>query len=211
MRIVQMALYIIVRPADYFRTMPRQGSLAEPLAFSIVLSIVATLISALIGAALNQNEGMSVLDLLILAPGMIVTASIIGAGILFLLWKVLGSQQGYGVAFRCSVATLAITPVTAIVAFIPMIGLWVNVVWTMYLLVIASVEVHGISKRKAIIAFTIFGAVIAASSALMTAGQVMLEEQLRELGVSPAEFTAMDKDQQQKTLSDIQRNMENRP
>lgn len=211
MRIVQMALYIIVRPADFFRTMPRQGTLVEPLAFAIVLSLVATLISALIGLVLGQNEGVSIAELLIVAPGMIVTASIIGAGILFVIWKVLGSPQGYGVAFRCTVATLAISPITAIVSFIPFVGLWVNVIWTMYLLVVASVEVHGISKRKAIIAFTIFGGLIAASSAFMTAGQAMLEEQLRELGVSPAEFSAMDRDQQQKTLEEVQRNMQGRP
>lgn len=211
MRIVQMALYIIVRPADYFRTMPRQGTLVEPLAFSIVLSVAATLISALIGAALSDNDGLSVAELLIMAPGMIVTASIIGAGILFVVWKVLGSQQGYGVAFRCTVATLAISPITAVLAFIPMVGLWVNVVWTMYLLVVASVEVHGIGKRKAIIAFTIFGALIAASSAFMSAGQAMLEEQLREQGVTPAEFSAMDRDQKRKTLEGIERNFQERP
>lgn len=211
MRIVQMALYIIVRPADFFRTMPRQGTMAEPLAFAIVLSVVATLISAVLGLVFTHNADVSLAELLIVAPGMIVTASMIGAAILMVIWKILGSQQGYGVAFRCTVATLAISPITAVLSFIPMLGLWINVIWTMYLLVVASVEVHGVSKRKAIIAFTIFGAVIAASSAFMSAGQAMLEEQLREVGVSPQEFSAMDRDQQKSTLEDIQRNMQNRP
>lgn len=211
MRIVQMALYIIVRPVDYFRTMPRQGTLTEPLAFGIVLSVVATLISALFGLAFSQNDGVSITGLLIVAPGMIITASIIGAGILWLVWKALGSQQPYGVSFRCTIATLAITPITAVFAFIPFVGLWVNVIWTMYLLVVASVEVHGIGKRKAIIAFTIFGAVIAASSAFMSVGQAMLEEQLHEVGVSLAEFSAMDKDQKQKILAEIEQNMQGRP
>ncbi|THT97598.1 hypothetical protein E9531_15805 [Lampropedia puyangensis] len=212
-RIAQLALYVVVRPVEYFRTMPRQGSLMEPLAFAIVLAIVVTLISAMltwVGGALGlipAQVGINLLDLLVFVPGMIVSASVIGAAILLLVWKVLGSQWGYGVAFRCTVATLAVSPITTVFALIPVVGLWVNVIWTMYLLVVASTEVHGISRKKAVIAFTVMGGLIAASSAFMNASQSMFEEQLQQLGVSPAEFSSMSRDQQQQTVERIRKNM----
>ncbi|KKW67805.1 hypothetical protein AAV94_09315 [Lampropedia cohaerens] len=205
-RVLQLALYVIVRPSEYFRTMPRSGPLVEPMYFSAVIGLVSGLIAMVLDALLSDLP-FSLISLL-LVPGLVIGAVFIVAGIFFLLWKLLGSRQGYGVAFRITAATLAISPITAVLAFVPYVGLLVNVVWTMLLLIIASVEVHGIGRRKATIAFTMLGVVLAGSAMWMHALQSTLEQQLRELGVTPAEFNQMSPQEREQVLQQLQRQLQ---
>ncbi len=70
-----------------------------------------------------------------------------GAAILFVIWQLLGSQQSYEVSFRCAAYALAISPITAALDFIPYLGVVVGLAWMAYILVCASVEVHGTEPK----------------------------------------------------------------
>ncbi|MEO6696945.1 MAG: YIP1 family protein, partial [Gammaproteobacteria bacterium] len=86
--------------------------------------------------------------------------SFIGAGILYVIWKLMGSTQNYETAYRCLAYAYAITPVVTLLGFVPYLGL-IGLVWMLYLLVVASVEVHGIAAKTAWIVFGILTVLLA--------------------------------------------------
>ncbi|PAT31408.1 hypothetical protein CLI92_08605 [Vandammella animalimorsus] len=202
-RMAQLALYVIVRPAEYFRTMPRQGPLAEPMLFVMVMAIAAALLASL-PLLLLHGQAPALLDILVLTPGLSLGAVFIASAIVMLLWKALGSPHGYQVAFRCVAATMALAPVTALLAFVPYVGAVLNIAWTMYLWTIASVEVHGISQRKAAVAFTLLGLLMAGGIWQMQSMQAqILAERLEPLGITLEQFEAMSPQEQNRVLQQI--------
>ncbi|RMX04897.1 hypothetical protein D8I35_13635 [Corticibacter populi] len=193
-RILALALYVITRPADYFRTMPRTGALAEPLVFASAMAVVSALLAALIMLA-GGGARASLLDILVTVPLMTIGAAFIVGGILFLVWKLLGSQQRYETAFRCVTATLAINPLTVIINLIPYLGILVGIAWTSYLLVVASVEVHGIARRKAAITFTVLGVLLAGSALVGEYSSRQFSARLEAMGITQEEFSQMSADE----------------
>jgi hypothetical protein len=73
---------------------------------------------------------------------------------------ILGSRESYETAYRCLAYAMAIYPITAILGMIPYLGVIIGVAWGTYLMVMASIEVHGIESRKAYIVFGIIGGLL---------------------------------------------------
>jgi glucan phosphoethanolaminetransferase (alkaline phosphatase superfamily) len=91
-------------------------------------------------------------------PIFIVIGCFIGAAILFVIWKLMGSQESFETAFRCAAYMSAISPITAVLGVIPWIGAVLGMLLSLYYVVMASVEVHGIPAKKA---WIVFGSIIA--------------------------------------------------
>ena len=157
------AFCIVKTPKEFFQTMPHTGGYGDPLLFLAVFGMLAGLIkSALIffssglGAALFMA-----LASIIIAPLSAILFGFIGAGIVFIVWKVMGSQEQFETAFRCIAYTAAIGPMVEIVTVLPYIGSLVGIAWGMYLIILASTEVHAIKKQTATVVFSLIGILLA--------------------------------------------------
>lgn len=209
-RMLRLALYVIVRPTEYFRTMPRGGSLAEPVIFTMVLSLLGAVIFALL--ALPMTQQLPALGDLLLLPGLVCGGAMVVALVLMLLWKMLGSREGYVTAMRCVAATMALVPVTSLLAFWPSLALVVNALWSIYLLYVASLEVHGIGRAKALSLLALLAALAGASLWSNYVMQTLVQSQRLQLGVdeqtykrmSPQERQALD----QKVLENLRQRRE---
>jgi hypothetical protein len=157
---------VIKDPAAFYRDMPRSGGLVEPLIFMVSMGVVAGIVRAvlgIVGFGIVASFFMALASIIIV-PIAIAIFGFIGAGILFGIWKVMGSEEPYEVAFRCLAYATAISPVTAIINILPYIGPIIGLIWMTYLLVNASTEVHRIQPKLAWIVFGAICAILAITS-----------------------------------------------
>lgn len=159
--IPQTAMRVLTAPAAFFREMPKTGGFVEPLVFMAAMGVVGGILQAILMiVGLHVAAGITAaLASVVLVPVMVVIFGFVGAAIIFLIWKFMGSGESYETAYRCAAYISAVTPITTLLGIIPYIGAVIGVVLTMYFLVIASVEVHGIPSQKAWLVFGIIGAI----------------------------------------------------
>ena len=161
-RVINDAKQVIVNPQRFYRTMPSTGGYADPALFVLVtgaISGVILFIINLLGLGTVNPMGSSGLLMLIIVPVGSLIASFVAAGILFLIWRLMGSNKNYQLAYRCVAYSMAIAPVMALLSIIPYIGNIVRAIWSCGLLYLASVEVHGLKAQTAKIVFGILAAI----------------------------------------------------
>jgi hypothetical protein len=168
--IPQTVIRVITKPAEFFREMPKTGGYFDPLVFVVVLGTVAGIIQTVVNTILyfSVMGVTAILGSLIFMPIMIALFSFVGAGILFLIWKLMGSQENYEVAYRGAAYLAALSPITTVIGLIPYLGTVISLVIMLYYLVIVSTEVHGIPSKKAWLVFGIIAAVIGLFSLIAT-------------------------------------------
>lgn len=191
--IFQTAKSVITSPAGFFRTMPKTGGFVMPLVFMAAMGLV----SGVIGGALHALDQALGLHLyagvpigsvyLVLLPVLtavgLVIFGFIGAGILFLIWKLMGSRQDYETAYRCGAYLAALFPITTLLGLLPYVGGAIGLLVILYYLVIASVEVHALPPARC---WTVFGMLTAlimlfsVSSQIATRGFDRRKEQAAE-------------------------------
>ena len=157
--IPDIVVKVIKNPAGFFREMPRTGGFVEPLIFMVVMGVAGGIIRAIFGIFGLGFTGSFFMALasIIIVPIMVAIFGFVAAGIIFIIWKILGSEQSFETAYRCIAYAGAITPITALLNIIPYIGVIFSLAWMTYLFIIASVEVHSIRSKTAWIVFgTIF-------------------------------------------------------
>ena len=175
--IPQTAIRVITSPAAFFREMPKMGGYIGPLVFALVLGCLAGIIKAVLTMAVYFSTiGMMALTSIILMPIFIAIGCFIGAAILFVIWKLMGSQESFETAFRCAAYMSAISPITAVLGVIPWIGGVLGLLISLYYVVMASVEVHGISAKKA---WIVFGSIIALLCLMSMCTQYVAKRALR--------------------------------
>lgn len=161
--VIDQAKKVILDPIGFYRTMPTSGGYANPIIFLVVMMVAAILVSfvfSLIGLAkFSPLAGGAVgLSMLILGPIFAIIGSFIGAAILFVIWKLMGSEKNYETAYRCMAYSSAIAPVISVISFIPYLPSLVQTLWGSFLMYTASVEVHKIKDQTAKIVFGILAA-----------------------------------------------------
>lgn len=156
------AVKVLTNPAGFFREMPRTGGFVEPLVFMAAMGVVGGLIQsilAVIGLRLAAGMAMGIASIIIM-PIMVAIFGFVGAAILFVIWKLMGSQESYETAYRCGAYASALTPITTLIGIIPYIGSPVGIALMTYFLIVASVEVHSIPARKAQLVFGVIGLIL---------------------------------------------------
>ena len=139
----------------------------EPLAFAVIMGFIAGIIHALLrlpGMGYGAGYGggmMGGFGTIIVMPIIFAISSFIGAAILFLIWKLMGSQEEYEAAYRCGAYLAALAPITAIIGVVPYAGGLITMAIYTFYLVAASVHVHNIPSQKAWLVFGIIGAIFA--------------------------------------------------
>lgn len=148
---------VITDPAGFYRQMPKSGGFVSPLVFMVLLGVAAGVIQAVLGI-IGLSPAASIVTALlaiVFVPIFVAIFGFVGAAIIFVIWKLMGSQESYETAYRCGAYTAAIVPITSLLGPIPYLGAILGIVWTAYLLVMASIEVHAIKSK---LAWIVFGA-----------------------------------------------------
>jgi hypothetical protein len=150
---------VVLRPADFFRGILRQGDFINPLIFAIICYEVAAILGgllSLVGIGADQGFG-GFIGSIILAPIFAAIGLFIGAGILHLLvMLIVGSRNG---GFEATFRVGAYAAVTSLVSWIPFIGAILSL-YGIYLAIVGIREMHNTTTGKAAIVVLIPVAVI---------------------------------------------------
>ncbi|RBP53485.1 YIP1 family protein [Arenicella xantha] len=162
--VIADARKIITDPVGFYRDMPQTGGYTNPLLFVVVMGLATGVIGfvlSLIGLAkFNTMIGGAVgFGMLIFMPIALVIGSFIGGAILWVVWKLMGSQKSYETAVRCVAYSSAITPIVSALSIIPYIAGIVKTLWSCFLMYTASVQTHELKEQTAKIVFGIFAAI----------------------------------------------------
>ncbi|MFK7732681.1 MAG: YIP1 family protein [Pseudomonadales bacterium] len=161
-KVIDDAKAVLTDPAGFYRAMPTTGGFAEPAIFVAVMGAVIGVLMTLV--ALFGGSGLGAMAVgvgsFIMMPIMAVIGSFIAALIMFVIWKLMGSDYDYETAYRCVAYATAIYPIMGVLGLIPYIGTIVGVLWGMYLMYNASVEVHKIKAETARMVIGILAAVM---------------------------------------------------
>lgn len=166
--IVGTFIAVVTRPGEFFTAMPRTGGFVQPLIFMIIMGVAGGIVRAVLGM-LGLVHGLAVamaLASIVLTPILVVIFGFIGAAILFVIWKLMGSEQDFETAYRCTAYGSAISPITQVFAVIPYLGAVLALAWWTLILVLASTRVHQIRQG---VAATVFG-IIAVIFAVVSVG-----------------------------------------
>jgi len=164
--ILEKARTVLTAPGEFYRQMPKSGGFLEPMLFLIVMAIVGAIIFVTLGfLGLGSFSAMGVgIGAMLFMPVMAVIGSFIGGGIMFVIWKLMGTQEPFEVAYRCVAYASAIYPVTALIGLVPYLGSVVGIAWGMYLMFIATKEVHQLNEKTASMVFGIIGLILIVSN-----------------------------------------------
>ena len=179
--IPQTAVKVVTSPVAFFRGMQKTGGFIEPLVFMVSMGVVSGIIQAVLSILhLNVVGGVAAgVASVILLPIAIALFGFISAGIAFVIWKVMGSQEPYETAYRCVAYAGAISPITTLLGIVPYLGSALGILIGTYFIVIASVEVHKIPAKKA---WTVFGIIAVVLILLSISGQFAARRLSSEAG-----------------------------
>ncbi len=151
---------VVLRPADFFRGILRQGDLINPLLFALICYEVAAILGGLLRVvgigATNQGFGEFLVSI-ILAPIFAAIGLFIGAGILHLLVMLIVGSRNSG--FEATFRVAAYSAVTSLVSWIPYIGGLLSL-YGIYLGIVGIREVHNTTTGKAAVVVLIPAAVV---------------------------------------------------
>ena len=184
--IIGDAAMMLKDPTGFYRGMEKTGGLIGPLLYVVVMAAFAGLIVALLsllGAGVTAGIALD-LRTLVVFPIVAVIGSFAAALILFLIWKLLGSVESLETAYRCVAYATVVYPVSALLGLIPYLGSIVGVAWGMYLMTIATTEVHRLKRKTAYIVFGVLGVLLIASN-------ISAERESRRM--APRQETAVDR------------------
>lgn len=176
---------VITNPVDFYRGMPKAGGLGDPIIFVLVMAVASAILLGVfsilgmgnIGGAMAVGFGG-----MIFLPIMFFIFSFIGAGVMFVMWKLMGSQESFEVSYRCVAYASAIYPITALAGLIPYLGSLIVIAWWMYLMIIASVEVHQVAQKTAYMVLGILGAFLILTNLSSEMAARRMAPELEKLG-----------------------------
>lgn len=160
----QTVFAVMLQPAGFFATMPRSGGYVQPLLFMVVMGVAAGVVRAVLGLA-GLAGGVSTamaFAAIIITPIIIAVFGFVVAAVLFVIWKIMGSEQDFETAYRCTAYGSAIAPITQILTVLPYAGVVLNLAWWALILVTASVQVHQIRRTTAAAVFGVIAIIFAA-------------------------------------------------
>lgn len=207
--VIAVAKEVITTPAAYFQRMPKSGGFSEPLIFVVVMALAAGIIAALLSFT-GSATGMLAYGFgaIIFLPVGAIIGVFIGSAILFVVWKLMGSEENYETAFRCLAAITAIYPITAVLSLLPYVGAIIGIAWSSYLLIEASVAVHGRDKKTATIVFGILGALMIFSNLSSEYAARQMGERMEAMGGQFEDFGSLSPEEQGKRMGEFVKGME---
>ena len=178
--------------------------------FLVVMAAVAGLIVSVFSFFGSGLAGMMVFGMaaVIVLPIAAIISSFIGAAIMFVIWKLMGSDKNFETAYRCVAYAAAIYPISAVLGLFPYVGAVLGIVWGMYLMIVASVEVHGVSINKAYIVFGILGAVMIITNVGSEMAAREAEARLEQMGAKMGDMEGKTPEEIGKMVGEFMKGME---
>lgn len=160
--IVGVFIAVLLRPGDFFAVMPRGGGYAQPLIFMVVMAVLTAIVDVVLSLlGLGGTSLPMALAGIIIAPLLVAILGFVGAAILFVIWKLMGSRETYETAYRCVAYAGAIMPFMGLLNAIPYLGIVLGLAWSTFILVIASTRVHQIAPKVAVVTFGTLAVILA--------------------------------------------------
>lgn len=208
-KVIADARLVLTAPGSYYRNMPKTGGLVEPLIFIAVMAATMGLISAIL-SFFGSPVGLLAAGFgaVILFPIGAVIGSFIGAAILFVIWKLMGSTQSFETAYRCFAAATAIYPIVGILSIIPYIGAIVAIAWGSYLMIEASVAVHERERKTATLVFGILGALMILSNISSEYASRQMAERAEEMGAMFEDYQDLPPEEMGKRMGEFLKGFE---
>ena len=155
-----LTIKLIVKPVDFFRTMPKDDGYLEPLIFVVLATLLGVLLNAVelfvTSRAGIQDLGMVAIWMITL-PMIAVILSFFFSGICYAAWSFMGSKENYETSYRCVAYMQIFFPIMILLSIVPYLGL-LGIAWWLYLMVTATREVHKVPAMPAVLAFGIIAA-----------------------------------------------------
>lgn len=207
--IVQIFAGVITHPAAFFRAMPTEGGFANPLIFLLVSAFVSGLVQAVL-TLVGLEHGMMGYAAPVVGPIVSGIFGFLVAGVLFLIWKIMGSQASYETAYRCMAYGAAIMPLMQLLNIVPYMGLVLALAWQTYILIVASVQVHKISQMAATAVFGIIALLFAGMGISAQIAARHLQQSLQQMSQQMDRgSSAQDPGQAMKNVGEMMKNLGN--
>ena len=161
--VIATAKAVITNPTGFYKGMPKSGGFVDPVFFVAVMAAISAVLGAVLSifsAGLAPTLGGALISIL-LTPIFAAVLGFVGAGVLFAVWRMIGSQESYETAYRCGAYSMAIAPITSVLGIIPYLGTLIAIGWGFYLVLVASEHVHKVAPHTARIAFGILFGIFA--------------------------------------------------
>jgi hypothetical protein len=155
--LIDTAVDVVARPAEFFRRMPKAGGFLDPLLFLLMIGVLTGLVNLALSPLLLDQPFVVALGSVAVIPVMLAVLGFLVAGVLHMIWRLMGSQESFETSYRCMAYAAAILPITVVLGGIPYLGTFIVVMWWMLLLVLASVRVHGLRQPVAAAVFGVIG------------------------------------------------------
>ncbi len=139
---------VILKPVDFFRTMPTLGGYKDPLVFALITAVI-------------MGIGLTIITLgvgflaIIFAPIAVIISIFLAALLLQLCAKIMGGSGTY----EGTVRLIAYANVVNVIGWIPIVSI-LGSIYGLVLTVIGLREVHKLSTGKAIVAALIAIAIV---------------------------------------------------
>ena len=208
--ILEKARTVLTAPGAFYRQMPKSGGFLEPVLFMIVMALVAVIIFialGLLGLGALSAFGVGIGSMIVM-PIMAVVGSFIGAGIMFVIWKLMGTQEPFEVAYRCVAYASAIYPVTAFIGMIPYLGSIAGITWGMYLMFVATKEVHHLNEKTASMVFGIMGFILIVSNVTSEMAARRMATELESMGPALKNIEHMEPEEAGKMVGEFLKGLE---
>jgi len=208
--ILEKARTVLTAPGDFYRQMPKSGGFVEPIIFMIVMAAVGAIILIVFGfLGLGALSALGVgIGSLIFMPIMAVIGSFIGGAVMFVIWKLMGTQEPFEVSYRCVAYASAIYPVVALIGLVPYIGSIVGVGWGMYLMFIATKEVHQLNEKTASMVFGILGVILILSNISSEMASRRMATEFEKMGPAMEKIQNMEPEEAGKMVGEFLKGLE---
>ena len=159
--VIETARQVVTQPRTFFESMPRGGGYMQPVIFVASMGLAAGVIASILSLfTAGHVAGVSIgLASVILFPLMAVIGCFIAAAIFYVIWKLMGSSEGYETAYRCIAFSSVAMPVSVALSIVPYLGTLVVTAWGFYLLYLATLAVHRIEQQKAMLVIGIIAVI----------------------------------------------------
>jgi len=152
-----LVIKLIVKPDDFFRSMPKDGGYLEPLSFVVLATLLGVLLNA-VEMLVTRGVGLSMVAIwLLTVPLIMVILSFFFSGICYAAWSFMGSKENFETSYRCVAYMQILFPIMILLSIVPYLAL-LGIAWGLYLMVIATREAHKVSVKPALLVFGIIAA-----------------------------------------------------
>ena len=211
--LIARARQVVFDPHGYYAGMPKQGGYAEPLIYATVMGLVAGIIGAILsGFTLGSDGGVQIgMAAIIVMPIAAVIGSFVFTFIMWVVWKLMGSRENYETAYRAVSATMVVLPFSAVIGLLPYFGTLVINVWFIWLMILASIHVHGLERKKSMTVIGILGAVLLLVNLSGEHSQRVMNERYSDLSERMREFQKLTPEEQKEITAEFLRGIEEGP